>query len=132
LLTPTRIYVRGFLAAHQLGLFKAASHITGGGFVENVPRMLPQNLVAKIDATSWEVPEVFRWLGKAGNIDTRELAKTFNMGIGMVLVVAREDKERATEVLKENGEEVFEIGRLVTRTEGMEGCIVHGSEVWRA
>jgi phosphoribosylaminoimidazole synthetase len=132
LLTPTRIYVRGFLAAHKLSLIKAASHITGGGFVENVPRMLPSGLTAEIDGKSWKVPEVFKWLGKAGNIDTKELAKTFNMGIGMVLIVAKEEKEKATEVLKENGEEVFEIGRLVKREEGMEGCIVRGSEAWRA
>jgi phosphoribosylaminoimidazole synthetase len=132
LLVPTRIYVKGFLAAHRRGLIKAASHITGGGFVENVPRMLPAGLCADIDAKTWTVPKVFTWLGKTGNIATKELAKTFNMGIGMVLIVSKEDKQSAMEVLRANGEEVYEIGKLVPRDEGMEGCVVHNSDIWRA
>lgn len=132
LLIPTKIYVKGFLAAHRKGLIKAASHITGGGFVENVPRMLPSGLTAEIDAKAWTVPKVFTWLGKAGNIAPSELAKTFNMGIGMVIIVSQKHKESAMEVLTENGEEVYEIGKLVTREEGMKRCIVHNSDVWRA
>jgi len=132
LLVPTKIYVKGFLAAHRKGLIKAASHITGGGFVENVPRMLPAGLCAEIDAKTWKVPKVFSWLGNAGNIATKELAKTFNMGIGMVVIVSREEKESAMEVFRSNGEEVYEIGTLVPRKEGMEGCIVHDSDIWRA
>jgi phosphoribosylaminoimidazole synthetase len=132
LLTPTRIYSKSFLAAHKKGFIKAASHITGGGFLENVPRMLPDGLSAQIDASSWKVPAVFSWLGKAGNIATTELAKTFNMGIGMVLIVSGENKKSAISVLSDHGEEVYEIGKLVRRDEGAPGCTVLGSEVWTA
>src|SRR5271170_4145965 len=79
LLIPTRIYCKSFLAVHRQGLIKAASHITGGGFLENIPRILPSNLSAQVDASSWKVPAVFTWLAKAGNIAPAELAKTFNM-----------------------------------------------------
>lgn len=132
LLEPTRIYCKSFLAAHQQDLIKAASHITGGGFLENIPRMLPPNLTARVDASTWTAPGVFTWLAKAGNIRTEELAKTFNMGIGMVLIVSAEKKGSAISVLSGVGEEVFEIGRLVRRDEGIAQCVVSGAEVWTA
>jgi phosphoribosylaminoimidazole synthetase len=130
LLTPTRIYCKSFLAAHKQGFIKAASHITGGGFLENIPRMLPSNISAHIDASTWKLPAVFRWLGKSGNIASQELAKTFNMGIGMVLVVAAKDKNAAMSVLSEHGEDVYEIGKLVRRDEGSSQCVVDGAEAW--
>ena len=130
LLTPTKIYVKSFLAAHSQGLVKAASHITGGGLLENVPRMLPANLNARIDAGTWKVPPVFGWLARAGNINPMELARTLNLGIGMVLVVAADEKNQAMAILKENGEEVYEIGKLVLRKEGMGRCTIHGQGGW--
>jgi phosphoribosylaminoimidazole synthetase len=130
LLTPTRIYCKPFLAVHKRGLIKAASHITGGGFLENVPRMLPAGLSAIIDASTWNLPAVFRWLGEAGKIDVNEMAKTFNMGIGMVLIVSQNEKEEAISILQSLGEGVHEVGRLVSRTKEMTGCIVENSDRW--
>jgi phosphoribosylaminoimidazole synthetase len=130
LLIPTRIYCKPFLAAHKDGLLKAASHITGGGLVENTPRMLPSTLSAVVDGSSWPVPAVFKWLAKAGSIPATELAKTFNMGIGMVLVVSVEDREKVSSLLKSYGETVYEIGKLVTRAEGLSGCAIDRMERW--
>lgn len=132
LLEPTRIYCKSFLAAHKHGFIKAASHITGGGFLENIPRILPSNLTAQVDARTWDVPSVFTWLAKAGNIRTEELTKTFNMGIGMVLIVSAEKKQGAISTLRGAGEEVYEIGKLVRREETMAQCVVGGTEVWTA
>ena len=130
LLVPTRIYCKSFLAAHKQGLIKAASHITGGGFLENIPRMLPSSLGAQVDASTWTSPAVFTWLAKAGNIKTEELAKTFNMGIGMVLIVSAEKKQNAISVLRDHGEEVSEIGKLVMHVTGKAQCMVSNAEVW--
>jgi phosphoribosylamine--glycine ligase / phosphoribosylformylglycinamidine cyclo-ligase len=132
LLVPTRIYCKSFLAAHKQGLIKAASHITGGGFLENIPRMLPSNLGAQVDASTWTALAVFTWLAKAGNIKTEELAKTFNMGIGMVLIVSAEKKQNAISVLRDHGEEVFEIGKLVMHVTGKAQCVVSNAEAWTA
>ena len=131
LLTPTKIYCKAFLAAHRDGLIKAASHITGGGFLENVPRMLPANVIARVDATTWKVPSVFLWMAKAGNIRSEELAKTFNMGIGMVLIVSPQNKQSAISALSQAGEDVYDIGKLENLVEGMPRCVVEGCEIWR-
>ena len=130
LLNPTKIYCKPFLAAHKRGFIKAASHITGGGFVENIPRMLPPSLSAVVDGSSWNVPAVFKWLARAGNIDVSELSKTFNMGIGMVLVISPKDLDEVTSLLRTFGEDVIEIGRLVTRGDGMAGCIIENGDGW--
>lgn len=130
LLTPTKIYCKSFLAAHRRGYIKAASHITGGGFLENIPRMLPPSLTAVVDGSSWVIPGVFKWLAKAGDIAVEELAKTFNMGIGMVLIASAENKAEAMSVLQSSGEKVYEIGKLIPRADGMEGCIVERSSGW--
>jgi phosphoribosylamine--glycine ligase / phosphoribosylformylglycinamidine cyclo-ligase len=132
LLEPTRIYCKPFLAAHKHGLIKAASHITGGGFLENIPRMMPTNLAARVDASTWKPPQVFRWLAKAGNIKIEELAKTFNMGIGMVLIVSAQERDHAISALSSAGEDVYEIGKLVERDEGMAQCIIEGWQAWTA
>ena len=92
--------------------------------------MLPSNFAAQVDASTWTAPSVFTWLAKAGAISTEELAKTFNMGIGMVLIVSAEEKENAISVLLDHGEEVYEIGHLVKRDEGKAQCMVKRSEVW--
>lgn len=128
LLTPTRIYVKPLLKALGLGLIKGLSHITGGGLTENVPRTLPAALAAEIDVGAWEVPAVFRWLRAAGGVEAREMARTFNNGIGMVAVVAASDVDRVVAVLEGEGERVYKIGRLVKR-EG-EGCVLKGLEAW--
>ena len=129
LLTPTRIYVKPLLKAVQKDLIKGMSHITGGGLLENIPRMLPKHLAAEIDVAAWPIPEVFRWLKAAGKLDDMEFARAFNTGLGMVLVVASEDVEQTVGVLKESGETVFEVGRLVERRE--DGCILMNMEAWR-
>ncbi|PIL31709.1 hypothetical protein GSI_06412 [Ganoderma sinense ZZ0214-1] len=104
LLEPTRIYVNGVLPAAQAGLLKGMSHITGGGFVENIPRVLPPGTGCFIDASTWELPPVFRFLMQHGGVAPLEMARTFNNGIGMVLVVAPEAAERVMEVLQSAGE----------------------------
>lgn len=128
LLTPTRIYVKPLLKALSLNLLKGLSHITGGGLTENVPRTLHKTLAAEIDVTSWEVPAVFQWLRKAGGVEAKEMARTFNNGVGMVAVVAAGDADKAVRVLEAEGEKVFRIGRLVKR-DG-EGCVLTGLESW--
>ncbi|MDW8445408.1 MAG: phosphoribosylformylglycinamidine cyclo-ligase [Acetobacteraceae bacterium] len=114
LLAPTRIYVRALLAAHRQGLVKAAAHITGGGLPGNLPRVLPEGVVAAIDAGSWSLPPVFAWLARAGGVAAEEMLRVFNCGIGMALVVAPGAVERATAVLAAAGERVFRIGTLVS------------------
>ncbi|WP_042225229.1 phosphoribosylformylglycinamidine cyclo-ligase [Oceanobacillus manasiensis] len=113
LLTPTKIYAKA--VTKVLGKFtvKGISHITGGGFYENLPRMLPNGLGVQIDSHSWEVPEIFSFLQDQGNIPEEEMYGVFNMGIGMALVVKREDAERVMAELLQNGEEASIIGTVV-------------------
>ncbi|ROW15033.1 hypothetical protein VPNG_03351 [Cytospora leucostoma] len=129
LLTPTRIYVRPLLKALSQNLIKGLSHITGGGLTENVPRTLPKTLAAEIDVSRWEHPAVFKWLKKAGNVEAKEMARTFNNGVGMVAVVAAGDVDEAVKVLEAEGETVYRIGRLIKR-DGAEGCVLKGLESW--
>ncbi|MCR9087114.1 MAG: phosphoribosylformylglycinamidine cyclo-ligase [Rhodobacteraceae bacterium] len=115
LLTPTRLYVRPLLAALQAGGLQAAAHITGGGLTENLPRVLPDGLGAEIDLGAWTLPPVFAWLSEAGRLEQAELLKTFNAGIGMVLVIAPERAEALAAELSAAGEGVHVIGQV---TEG--------------
>jgi phosphoribosylformylglycinamidine cyclo-ligase len=110
LLTPTRIYVKSCLAAHRAGLIHAMAHITGGGLIDNLPRVMPKGTVAHIDAAGWELPPVFCWLGEAGKVEAHELARTFNCGIGMAVVTTAANADAATTMLTEAGETVFRIG----------------------
>ncbi len=126
LLAPTKIYVRSTLAAIRAGLVKGLAHITGGGFLENIPRILPEGLIAHVDTGTWELPPVFSWLQQEGRIATREMARTFNCGIGMVVVVAPEHVEQAASLLNENGETVFKIGHI-TKGAGNSVCRVTGT-----
>lgn len=128
LLIPTRIYVKPLLAAAEKGLVKGMAHITGGGLLENIPRMLPDHLSADVDAQTWPVPEVFRWLKSSGKIEDLEFARAWNTGLGMVLVVERNKASEASKVLKDIGESVYEVGTLVKRTS--EGCVVKNMTVW--
>lgn len=113
LLTPTRLYAALVLPLIRQGLVKGLAHITGGGLTENVPRMCPAHLKPAIDRSSWTVPEVFRWLEQAGQVETEEMYRTFNMGIGLVLAVAAGDAEEVLDQLQAMGETARRIGELV-------------------
>lgn len=113
LLTPTKVYVKSCLNAIKTGKVKALAHITGGGLVENLPRVLSEGVEVKIDYKSWTEPEIFPWLQKMGNVADEEMHRTFNCGIGMVLVVDKNDAEEIKDVLEKSGEEVFVIGSLI-------------------
>jgi phosphoribosylformylglycinamidine cyclo-ligase len=112
LLTPTKIYVKSCLAAVKTGKVKALAHITGGGLVENLPRVLGEGLEANIDYHAWTAPDIFPWLQKTGNITDEEMHRTFNCGIGMVLVVDENDAAEVKKILEKEGEEAFIIGSL--------------------
>lgn len=113
LLTPTRIYVRPLLALHRARLLKAAAHITGGGLPGNLPRVLPEGCVGVLEPC-WPVPPVFAWLARTGGIEAEEMLRVFNCGIGMAVVVAAADIDRARALLEAEGEHVTEIGRIET------------------
>ena len=118
LLAPTRIYVKALLnAQRKTGAIKALAHISGGGFLENIPRVLPRGLVAEIDGGAWAMPPVFKWLMQLGGIDPMEMGRTFNCGIGMIAVVAPQDADAVTAILEENGETVRAIGHLVANSD---------------
>jgi phosphoribosylaminoimidazole synthetase len=129
LLTPTKIYVVPLLKPIGRDLIKGLAHITGGGLTENVPRMLPKNLSAKIDVSTWDRPEVFKWLQKAGNVNNKEISRTFNNGIGMVLVVSDVASGEVKKILEAEGETVYRIGKLTARGQD-EGCILTNLESW--
>lgn len=113
LLTPTKIYVKPVLALLSEVDVKGISHITGGGFYENIPRSIPEGLCAKIDKSSVKVLPIFKLIAKTGNISERDMFNTFNMGVGMSIVVAKEDAEKALKILKENGEDAYIIGEII-------------------
>jgi phosphoribosylformylglycinamidine cyclo-ligase len=130
LMTPTRIYVKSVMAAIKASGVKALAHITGGGLVDNVPRVLPDTLQADIDGASWKLPAVFGWLMKTGGVPRTDLIRTFNCGIGMVVVVSPDGESRVTQVFKDNGEIVHRIGSIVKRADGAEGCVVRNTDRW--
>lgn len=129
LLTPTRIYVKPLLPLARQGRIKGMSHITGGGLLDNVPRMLPAGLAAALDIGRWPVPAVLRWLKAEGRVEDREFATAFNTGLGMVLVVGEEERDGVMRELETRGERVWDVGRLVKR-DGGEGCVLKGLEAW--
>lgn len=112
LLTPTKIYVKPVLALLEQVKVKGISHITGGGFYENIPRSIPDGLGAVIERNAVRVLPIFDLIAKEGNISERDMFNTFNMGVGMSIVVAREDAEKAVEILKANGEDAYVIGKI--------------------
>ncbi len=117
LLTPTKIYVKPMLALFEEVTVKAVSHITGGGFYENIPRSIPDGFGAKIDKSALKILPIFDLIAKTGNIPERDMFNTFNMGVGMSIVVAKEDAEKALEVLKANGEDAYIIGEIIAGDE---------------
>lgn len=112
LLTPTRIYVKCILELQQKVPVKALAHITGGGLLENIPRVLPAYTTAHLNTKGWSLPAVFQWLQKEAELDQTELFRTFNCGIGMVVCVASQDAKAAKDILQQSGETVFEIGKI--------------------
>jgi phosphoribosylformylglycinamidine cyclo-ligase len=112
LLTPTRIYVKSCLSLLGVVEVKAFCHITGGGLSENIPRILPDEVGAQINLSSWQIPELFTWLQKLGNIEEAELFRTLNCGVGMVCIVSEENVDKALDNLKNNGEKAWVIGNL--------------------
>jgi phosphoribosylformylglycinamidine cyclo-ligase len=128
LLTPTKIYVKPLLKAiRETGAIKALAHITGGGFPENIPRVLPKHLAAEIDLDAVKAPAVFSWLAKTGGVAATEMLRTFNCGVGMIAVVPEEKVEAVSAVLAREGESVVRLGRMVARTEGEAGTIYKGT-----
>ena len=123
LLAPTRLYVKQALAAIRAGGVHGLAHITGGGLTENPPRVLPEGLACEIDLTAWTLPPVFRWLAQTANIAESEMLKSFNCGIGMILVVAADRADDLAALLRDQGETVCTLGRVV---EG-EGVIYKGA-----
>jgi len=131
LLVPTRIYVKSCLAAIKSGGVHALSHITGGGVLENIPRVLPDTLAAEVDATAWDTLDVFRWLQREGNIAATEMARTFNCGIGMAVVVDAAKAAELKAVFEAQGETVFQIGRIIARPAGNDGVVLlNADKAW--
>ncbi len=122
LLAPTKIYVKPMLALFEAVTVKAVSHITGGGFYENIPRSIPKDFGAKIDKSALQIPPIFDLLAKKGNIPERDMFNTFNMGVGMSIVVAKADADKALEVLRANGENAYIMGEIVPSEEGVIIC----------
>jgi len=115
IIAPTRIYVKPLLALMQQLTVKGMAHITGGGITENTPRVLPSDVVAEIDASSWPLPPLFKWLAHHGQVEMQEMYRTFNCGIGMVVIVAEQDVESARALLEQHGETVYTIGHIRPR-----------------
>ena len=121
---PTRIYVKSLLKLIEALPVKGMAHITGGGITENIPRVLPEGLTAEIKASSWQLPPLFQWLQAQGNIVPSEMYKTFNCGIGMAVIVAKEHVAQAKQLLEASGETVYEIGHIRAQNAGEAPTIV--------
>lgn len=124
IMAPTRIYVKSCLKLMEALPVKGLAHITGGGLLENVPRILGDKLTAVLDAKTWEMPPLFKWLQQAGNVADKEMHRVFNCGIGMVIVVSADDEARALEILRGAGETASTIGRIEARAEGQAQTVV--------
>jgi phosphoribosylformylglycinamidine cyclo-ligase len=124
LMAPTRIYVKPLLALTRALQVKGMAHITGGGLTENIPRILPDGVQARIDASRWSRPLVFDWLQQQGQVADAEMHRVFNCGIGMVVVVAPRDAEQAIALLTDAGESVHRIGEIAARNEEAPRCVV--------
>ncbi len=115
ILAPTRLYVKPILAALKQFTIKGMAHITGGGITENVPRILPDNTVANINTDSWSLPKLFQWLQQAGQVQMQEMYRTFNCGIGMVIIVDAKEATTIQQFLQQQGETVYQIGTVQAR-----------------
>lgn len=126
LLAPTKIYVKTLLPVIRKGLLKGLSHVTGGGFLENIPRILPTGTGCYVDAGAWELPAVFKWLMKEGRVQPLEMARTFNNGIGMILIVSPDNMDEVIQVIQASGEQACRIGEVVAG----EGVEMRRLEAW--
>lgn len=126
LLEPTRIYVKQLLKLIKESQVNALSHITGGGLLENIPRVLPDNAKAVIDTNSWEIPAVFKWLQEQGNVEQREMYRTLNCGVGMVICVPADKAQEALDLLAGEGETAWVIGSIEAAAEGEEQVELRG------
>ena len=122
LLAPTKIYVKPMLALFEEVKVKAVSHITGGGFYENIPRCIPDGLCAKIDKSALRTPPIFSMLQRMGSIPEHDMFNTYNMGVGMTMIVAKDDADKALAALKENGQDAYVIGEVVSGEEKVALC----------
>ncbi len=125
LIEPTKIYVKSILTLLKEVEVHALSHITGGGFWENIPRVLPDSAQAIIDGDSWQWPEIFNWLQEKGNITTHEMYRTFNCGVGMILVVPADSVEQSLKILNDNGENAWHIGEIAAMQSGAEQVVIN-------
>ena len=114
LLEPTRIYVKSILSLNKSHPIHAISHITGGGLLENIPRVLPKNLAAKLDSNSWKTPEIFNWIQDQGKIDTTEMYRVLNCGVGMIVIVPKDSLDDSIRLLNSNGEDSWLIGEIIS------------------
>ena len=131
LLTPTRIYVKSCLGAIREGNVKALAHITGGGLVDNLPRILPDGLGIDLYAKAWDIPPVFRWIKTAGGVAAAEMVRAFNCGIGMAIIAAPDHASDVAKILTDAGENVIPIGEVVTRAPGDAAVVIHDlAAVW--
>lgn len=112
LLEPTRIYVKSILALREELDIHAMAHITGGGIVENLPRVIPEGLEAQVNYSSWQQPEIFQWLQEQGNIAENEMRRTFNLGVGFIICIDKKDREKALALLKKSGENAWVLGEI--------------------
>ncbi len=129
LMAPTRIYVKSVLRLIKDSQVNALSHITGGGLLENIPRVLPKSSKAVINTSSWELPPVFQWLQRSGNVDAREMYRTFNCGVGMVIAVPAAETDSALAVLAAAGEQAWIIGQIETAQDGEEQVELRSPQV---
>ncbi|KAG4243300.1 Phosphoribosylformylglycinamidine cyclo-ligase [Phytophthora cactorum] len=127
LLTPTKIYVKQLMPTVKSGLINALAHITGGGLLENIPRVLTKDLAVDIDCASWPLPPVFKWLQKMGNLSNTELARTFNCGIGMVLLLPEANVAEVTRQVEATGEKVYRLGTTTARAADAEQVVLRGT-----
>jgi phosphoribosylamine--glycine ligase/phosphoribosylformylglycinamidine cyclo-ligase len=127
LLEPTRIYINQVLPAVHAGLLKGMSHITGGGFIENIPRVLPKGFGCFIDASAWNLPPIWRFIMKYGGVEPLEMARTFNNGIGLVIMVSGNQVEEAVRSLETAGDaRVYKIGEVTSKS----GVEMRNLEAW--
>lgn len=125
-LTPTKLYVKSVLAVKDAFELQAAAHITGGGFYENIPRVFPSQYKAVIELGTWDIPEIFTFLQEKGQVPMREMYRTFNMGIGMMLIVPAEQAEQVLELVAKAGEKAYQIGHIEKRIDGEAGVVIRG------
>ena len=128
LLIPTRLYVKSCLAAVATGGIKALAHITGGGLVENIPRVIPETVSVELDAKAWTLPPVFRWLAETAGLSRGELARVFNCGLGMIAIVEPGRVDEISRVLAEAGETVYRVGRVIPRPADGAGTLLLNTE----